>query len=250
MKEITKDLLKKKYFIFDIDGTLVDSMIMWNKVDQEIILRETGKFVDLMEIKAFRDSVIYNTEHIQGDIYLAYYDKLIQYYGINMTVEEYDKERSRMSGYISTNLLDYKAGADEFLKLLKSMGKKIGVATTTTRAQYEIYENKNQRMINKASLRNLVDVKVLCEDVERKKPDPEAYLRVLEMFGATPKDCIIFEDSLNGVMAGKLAGVEVVAVYDDSSKDELDRIKQVADYEADSFDEILKIVSTEEEMMS
>lgn len=238
MKDI-KDLLKKKYFIFDIDGTVVDSMGMWNRVDQEIIYKKTGKLVDLMEIKAFRDSVIYNLVNVKGNIYLAFYKELINHYGIDMTVEEYDRIRSQMSGYISVNKLEYKAGAGEFIKILKDMGKKIGVGTTTTSAQYDIYENQNKKMQEIASLRDLVDVKVLCEDVEKKKPDPEVYLKVVEMFGCSPEECVVFEDSLNGIMAGKLAGIDVVSVYDDSSVDEMEKIKSVADYQIDSFTDLM-----------
>ena len=248
MKKISKNLLDKKYFIFDVDGTLIDSMGMWNRVDQEIIYNHTGKKVDLMEIKAFRDTVIYSYENVQGNIYLIYYAELIKKYGLDMSVAEYDYERSIASGYVSRNILDYKTGADNFVKILKGLGKKIGVATTTTRGQYDIYENQNQTLIRKAPLRDLVDVKVLCEDVERKKPDPEAYLKVIECFGCFPEECIVFEDSLNGVRAGKRAGIEVVSVHDESSLDEIEEIEKLADYKVDSFDELIELLGLNEDL--
>lgn len=247
MKQITTDLLKKKYFIFDIDGTLIDSMGMWSLVDQQIVFKYTGQLIDEMELKMFRDSVLYNHNNVHGDIYMIYYEELIKKYGLNITAVEYEEERKAMSKIISENELDYKAGADEFLQALKDLDKKIGVVTTTTKRQYDIYENRNKNLINKASLKDLVDQKVLCEDVQRKKPDPEAYLKVITLFGCKPEECVVFEDSFNGVIAAKTAGMEVVAVYDKSAENEEELIEKVADYKIDSFDEIIKALCLENE---
>ena len=73
MKEITEKMLDKKCFIFDIDGTVVDSMPMWSKIDQMAIFSATGLLVPADEIKAFRDSIIYSPDNIGGDIYSTYF---------------------------------------------------------------------------------------------------------------------------------------------------------------------------------
>ena len=58
MNKINAKLLDKKYFIFDIDGTLVDSMGMWNLVDQKVLLDNFGIEVSQMDIKILRDAYI------------------------------------------------------------------------------------------------------------------------------------------------------------------------------------------------
>ena len=68
MKEITGKLLDKKYFIFDIDGTLVDSMPMWSLIDQKVLFDNFGIAVAMEDIKAFRDSILYDDRHVSGDI--------------------------------------------------------------------------------------------------------------------------------------------------------------------------------------
>ena len=94
--------------------------------------------------------------------------------------------------------------------------------------------------MKKAPFQKYVDIKVLCEDVEKKKPDPEAYLKVLKLFNCDAKDCIVFEDSLNGAIAAKEAGIEVVAIYDDSAKSEQDLLSKIVDYKIDSFEEFIE----------
>lgn len=242
MREITGKLLDKKYFIFDIDGTLVDSMGMWNLVDQKVLFDNFGIEVSQKDIKMFRDSVLYNTQNVHGDIYMIYYAELIKYFNLGITPEEFRVLRHDLSNYLSINELDYKAGADEFLKLVKLLGKKVGVATTTVKRQYDIYENQNAKMMKKAPLKKFVDAVVLCEDVQRKKPDPEAYLLVMEKLGAKPHECIVFEDSLNGIISAKDAGIDVVAVYDESAQNEQDVIDKIADYKVESFSELIKIL--------
>ncbi len=239
MKQISNEILDKKCFIFDIDGTLVDSMEMWNLVDQAAIFNSSGQMVEAEEIKALRDSVLYAQNNIEGNIYELFYAEVIKQYGLGISVEEYKRARHDYAVHISTNELDFKPGAAEFLNVVKALGKKIGIATTTTRSQLDIYSEQNQRMKAQAPLKKLADAIVACEDVKRKKPDPEAYLKVVKLLGAKKGDCIVFEDSLSGAISAKDAGLEVVVVYDESAKGEQHYLEMIADYKVDSFNEII-----------
>ena len=245
MKDISTKLLDKKYFIFDIDGTLVDSMSMWNLVDQIAIFEHTGLQVSEDEIKGLRDSVLYHANNIAGDIYKIFYATVINVYGLNMSVEEYEASRHDNADYLSINEVGFKPGAGEFLQILKLLEKKIGIATTTTKRQLKMYSEENKNMPQIANLNKIADVIVACEDVVRKKPDPEAYLKTVENLGAKPEDCIVFEDSLAGAMAAKSAGLDVVAVYDESAEAEQSYIEQIVDYKISSFDELIKILGLE-----
>ncbi len=248
MKQISEDIMKKKYFIFDIDGTLVDSMVMWNLIDQKVLYDNFGITVAAEDIKSFRDSILYDDRNVSGDIYAIYYDEFVKLFNLGITGKDFKRLRYELATYLSVNELDFKDGAAEFIVALKELGKKIAVASTTTKKQYRIYEDLNQKMIKKAPLKKIVDEVVLCEDVTRKKPAPEAYLLVMKRLGAKPEECIVFEDSLNGVLAAKQAGLEVVAVYDDSAKNEQELIGKIADYRVESFDEMIKALGIAEYM--
>lgn len=242
MKQIDNEILGKKYFIFDIDGTLVDSMRMWNLIDQAAVYNASGIFVSEEDIKTIRDAVLYNENNIGGNIYELFYQEIISVFGLNMSVEEYRQVRHDYANRMSREEIDFKPGAGEFLQAIKLLGKKIGIATTTTNAQLEIYSSQNEKMKKKAEIKKIADAIVACEDVTYKKPNPEAYLKVLERLGAKQEECIVFEDSINGVISAKNAGLEVVAIYDESAAGEQHLIEKIADYKVESFEELIKIL--------
>ena len=220
-------------------------MGMWNLVDQTTIFNQTGIMVPVEDIKLLRDTVLYSENNIGGNIYDLFYQEVINTFGLNLTYEQYGMLRRELADQISINELDFKPGAGEFLLILKDLGKKVGITTTTTRRQFNIYSEQNNKMIKQAPMGKLASAVVTCEDVERKKPDPEAYLKTVEKLGAKKKDCIVFEDSLSGAIAAKSAGLDVVAVYDESAKFEQDRLDMIVDYKIESFDELIKALGLE-----
>lgn len=248
MKLINDKILDKKYFIFDIDGTLVDSMEMWNTIDQVAIFNLSGKMVDPEELKVFRDSVLYSDQNLDRDVYELLYEEIVKHYSLNMSVEDYKKARNAYVENYSINFMNFKSGAANFLNMIKEMGKKIGIATATTKEQIDIYSKLNKGMKKQISINQVADIIVACEDVKRKKPDPEVYLKTMELFGAKKDECIVFEDSLSGVMAAKDAGLETVVIYDESAKEDQHYLEIFADYKIQSFDEIIKYLQLEQRL--
>lgn len=89
------------------------------------------------------------------------------------------------------------------------------------------------------------DLIIRKEDVIHKKPHPEIYLKVLEHYQTNPNLCLVFEDSLHGVMASKGADIETINVYDRySDKDRLE-INSLADYRIESYPEFMNVMRGE-----
>ena len=80
------------------------------------------------------------------------------------------------------------------------------------------------------------------ENVQNIKPHPEVYLKAARHFQLQAEECLIIEDSIIGVEAGKQAGIEVVAVYDPYSAHELEEIKAKADYFVQDYAALLSFL--------
>lgn len=231
------NLKGKKYIIFDMDGTLVDSIGIWNMTDQEVIKRYSGKEVDLDYIQKERDG--FHHDHQDGDIYLSYCEHLIKEYDLTIKdAKELLKIRWNMSGEIQEQI-DFKPGVVELITKLKSLGFILILATMSTQFQLDIYFKKNKKMIKQIDIPQVFDLIVRKEDVKNKKPHPEIYNKIMDYYSARPNECLIFEDSYTGVLASKNAGIEVINIYDKYADLDRDKIDAMTDYNILNYNEFI-----------
>ena len=125
-----------------------------------------------------------------------------------------------------------KEGVKEFLEMIKSRGIKTGIATS----------NSNElafAVIKRLGIDAYIDeIHTACE-VERGKPSPDIFLFVAETLGVSPSECLVFEDVLRGVIAGRRAGMRVCACFDPASEYEEEEKKRIAHCDIKSFKELL-----------
>lgn len=242
MKNLSELKLKeKKYIIFDMDGTLIDSIGVWNRVDQKVIQEYAGLTIDLDVIQKERDEFFHQNQ--VGDIYLAYCRFLIEKYNLDVqTDSELQQIRLIKSGEVFENEMDYKPYAVDLLKKFKELGFTIILATTSTQTELDIYSRKNKKMISQMNIVDDFDLVLKKEDVKNIKPNPEVYNKILGFYNATPDECLAFEDSYVGVLASKDAGIEVVNVYDRYADKDRERINEIADYSIKDYTEFLKLI--------
>lgn len=243
MKRLNELKLKdKKYIIFDMDGTLVDSIGVWNRTDQKLIERYSEVNTNLESIQKERDEFLNNNP--KGDTYLTYCEYLIKKYGLRIDAEELLKIRWNISNKILEKEVDFKPGAVELIKVLKSLGFTVVLATMTTQIQLDIYSKKNKKMTEQMCVNEAFDLIIRKEDVKYKKPHPEIYNKIVEYYHTTPEECLVFEDSYTGVLAGHKTGIEVVNIYDPYADIDRDKINDITDYRINTYHEFINFVNT------
>ncbi len=209
-----------KAVIFDLDGSLVDSMWMWRAIDIEYL----GRFgiplpEDLqsrIEGMSFSETAVYFKEH----------------FPIPDSIDQIKEDWNRMAWDKYANEVPLKPGIPEFLERCREEGIKLGIATSNSR---QLVEN-----ITKVhNLRNYFSCIMTGCDVAHGKPSPDIYLAVAKGLDCPPSQCLVFEDIIPGIQAGKAAGMRVCAVEDAYSVNDRERKKALADYYISDYYAIL-----------
>lgn len=205
--------------LFDLDGTLVDSMWMWKEIDIEYL----GRFgytcpPDLQKIiegMSFSETAEYFKSRFQipdsiDEIKAAW---------IQMSIEKYRNE------------VPLKPGALRLLQYLERTGKKAGIATSNGRDMVDA-------VLESLQIRPCFQVIATACEVAAGKPAPDIYLEVARRLQTDPSRCMVFEDVPAGILAGKRAGMRVCAVEDAFSTGMREEKMELADFYIDDYNEL------------
>lgn len=216
-----KDLLKgKKAALFDLDGTLVDSMWMWKQIDIEFLGRYGYECPDdlqkAIEGMSFSETAVYFKKRFEIPLSL---DEIKDCW-TQMAIDKYRYE------------VPFKLGAKEFLKFCKENNILTGIATSNGR-------NLVDAVVESLEMGEYLNVITTACEVSAGKPEPDIYLESAKRLSVEPSECLVFEDIPAGIIAGKRAGMTVIAVEDDFSKKMKDEKMSLADGFIDNYFELL-----------
>jgi beta-phosphoglucomutase len=188
---VTKNLIKA--LIFDMDGVIIDSNPLHRDSWAAYTRRHGVEMTDAMQQAMYGKR---NDEIIRGFLGNHLNDSEVAAHGASKE----QLYREMMAPHLEGALVP---GVREFLRRHRNLS--LAVATNAEPANVDF-------VLTGASLREFFDVVVDGHQVERPKPHPDIYLRVAEILGIPPSECVVFEDSYTGVEAGLAAGMRVVGV--------------------------------------
>lgn len=209
-----------KACLFDMDGTLVDSMHIWKDIDIAFLGRFGYELPPNLQKEiegmAFKETAQYFKEHFE----------------LPLSIEEIMNCWNEMAFRVYSEEIDYKPGAFAFIKKLKEIGIKTAICTSNSK---ELVAAVGEHL----GFLPYFDTVITACEVGAGKPAPDIYLEAARRVDVSPKECLVFEDIVMGLTAGKRAGMKLCAVEDAFSAEQREEKRAMADYYIENYLNIL-----------
>ena len=210
-----------KGVIFDVDGTLLDSMEIWEDVGV--------RYLNSIGIEAEPDlgTVLFTMSIQEGAAYVK------EHYHLSQEPEEIVQGvLDIISNYYKKTAL-LKSGAKELLEKLDKHNIPMTVASSNNKKEIEM-------AFERLGIAKYFDRIFTCEEVGAGKTKPDIYLRAAEYLGTRPEETVVFEDVIHAIRTAKQAGFQVVGIYDETSKDDQEEVRREADWYCREWAELMK----------
>ena len=206
--------------IFDIDGTILDTMGVWKEITMNFLLKKgivpTEKEMDDYRDLSMEESMRYTKEH----------------FNLPESEEELKAGFEKLSREKYMFEVPAKPYVKEYMEKLKSEGVKIGVATSG-------YPELWQHALKRLGMLHMIDGFALTSETGVNKSKPDVYLLAAERIGVKPENCMVFEDIVSGIIGAKAGGMMATAIYDDLNAGQTEELKRLSDRYIVSWKELL-----------
>lgn len=208
-----------KAVIFDLDGTLVDSMWLWESLADNYLLsigieppKDLGEILKELTLKE-----------------AAFYMK--ERFNIESTPHEINEDMGNLLADYYANRLQLKPYVLEVLKEFKNRNIIMVIATATD-------EHLVEAVLNRHDIGDYFEFIQTCNNIGLSKGQPEFFQIIIDRLKLDPKEMWVFEDALYCMVSAKKAGLNIVAVEDKSSLSDLEKIKKISDMYIENFSQL------------
>ena len=206
--------------VFDLDGTLLDSSWVWEKVDEKFLgdrgFQVPDDYVDEISPLGAERAAVYTIER----------------FGLNEDKDDIVREWIEMAKKEYATEVVCKPYAKEFLEELHKLNIKMAVATSSDRELF-------MKTLEREGILKYFQKIVTVDEVERGTGYPDIYEEAARRIKVNPHKCLVFEDILAGVTGASLGEFNVVAVFDEKSKHNWEKIKSISKYSINDYKELL-----------
>lgn len=206
--------------VFDLDGTLLDSSWVWEKVDEKFLgdrgFQVPDDYVDEISPLGAERAAVYTIER----------------FGLSEDKDDIVREWIEMAKKEYATEVVCKPYAKEFLEELHKLNIKMAVATSSDRELF-------MKTLEREGILKYFQKIVTVDEVERGKGYPDIYEEAARRIKVNPHKCLVFEDILAGVTGASLGEFNVVAVFDKKSKHNWEKIKSISKYSINDYKELL-----------
>ncbi|TDT60916.1 HAD family hydrolase [Fonticella tunisiensis] len=207
--------------IFDMDGTLIDSMWVWKQVDIDFLKRRG------IELPSDLQKSIEGLSFTETAIYFK------NRFNLHESIDEIKQEWTDMVREYYTSVIEAKRGVKEFLNYLKKKGYKIGMATSN-------YMELVEAVLKRNDIYKYFDVIVTTCEVPRDKSFPDVFIETAKRLNVSPEKCLVFEDTPSAILGARAAGMKVIGVYDCHGTCAPKELQEIAEHIIEDFNDIVE----------
>ncbi len=213
--------MERQFAIFDLDGTLLDSMPVWKNLGKSYLLSRGVKppenLLEILKTQTLEESADYFRKHL----------------GLSGSTEEILRGIHEMITRDYAETIQVKPFVRDYLKKLYTYGQKLCVATATP-------ANLAALALERLDLLQYFSFVLDCGEAGNGKNSPDIYLQAANRLGAPMEACTVYEDTLHAIKTAKNAGFYVIGVQDASASQDEAEIQSLCDRYIRSFRELLK----------
>ena len=182
-----------KAIIFDVDGLLLDSEPIWSIADRELLKRRGIDYRDELKTKIVGKGQVESAQNVKD------------YYQLPDPLDDLVRERRKLLNELLKANLRLMPGAKELINLLVKNNFYLAIASSQSQEIIDL-------TIRTFALGGKFSVIVYGDEVEHGKPEPDIFILAAERLAIAPEEALVLEDSQNGAIAAKKAGMKVIVI--------------------------------------